>query len=208
MASRVMHLAITDCVSKIYKCRDKNRFRLGSVLPDAAVAGNSHWKISIFGGTKKTYDLTGFRLNFLDKILADDLYLGYYLHLVQDLLFREFVYSRYQWNPRLEGNPKRLHGDYGLLNPYIIEKYGVFDDIAVPPSLDAEPICKVCSFAVYKFLADMKTDFTNIPTGAAYFFTKKMADEFIELTISKCAQEIYALFHDLESIDEIALAWG
>ena len=208
MASRVMHLAITDCVSKIYKCRDKNRFRLGSVLPDAAVEGNSHWKISIFGGTKKTYDLTGFRLNFLDKILADDLYLGYYLHLVQDLLFREFIYSSYHWNSRLEGNPERLHEDYELLNPYIIEKYSVSDDIAVPPSLDAEPICKVCSFAVYKFLADMKTDFTNILAGAAYFFTKKMADEFIELTISKCAQEIYALFHDLESIDEIALAWG
>lgn len=94
------------------------------------------------------------------------------------------------------------------LYPYIIEKYGVSDDIAVPPSLDAEPICKVCSFAVYKFLADMKTDFINIPAEAAFFFTKKMADEFIELTISECAQEIYALFHDLESIDEIALAWG
>lgn len=28
-------------------------------------------------------------------MLKDDLYLGYYLHLVQDALYRNFVYDRY-----------------------------------------------------------------------------------------------------------------
>lgn len=41
----------------------------------------------ICSGTKKTYDLTAFRSRFGRKVMTDDLYLGYYLHLVQDLLF-------------------------------------------------------------------------------------------------------------------------
>ena len=53
MASRIIHLAITDCVSKKYGYKEKNRLELGSILPDAATSGNSHLKISIFNGAKK-----------------------------------------------------------------------------------------------------------------------------------------------------------
>lgn len=53
MASRIIHLAITDCISEKYSYKDKNRLELGSVLPDAATNGNSHLKISISDGTKK-----------------------------------------------------------------------------------------------------------------------------------------------------------
>ncbi|MDE7248568.1 MAG: hypothetical protein K2N82_01500, partial [Lachnospiraceae bacterium] len=35
MASRIIHLAITDCISKSYRYKDKNRLELGSILPDA-----------------------------------------------------------------------------------------------------------------------------------------------------------------------------
>ena len=53
MASRIIHLAVTDCIARKYRPQDKNRLELGSVLPDAAAGGNSHLKISIFGGRKK-----------------------------------------------------------------------------------------------------------------------------------------------------------
>lgn len=95
MASRIIHLAVTNCLLKNYRYKDKNRIELGSILPDAITDGNSHMKIWISGGTKKTYDLTGFRSRFLSEMLEDDLYLGYYLHLVQDMYFRNFVYHRY-----------------------------------------------------------------------------------------------------------------
>lgn len=58
MASRIIHLAITDCISKSYEYKDKKRLELGSILPDAITSGNSHLKISLSNGTKKTYDLT------------------------------------------------------------------------------------------------------------------------------------------------------
>lgn len=44
------------------------------------------------------YDLDGYLSKFGDK-MDDELYLGYYLHLIQDLVFREIIYDQYKWNP-------------------------------------------------------------------------------------------------------------
>lgn len=207
MASRIIHLAITNCISKTYGYKDKNRLELGSVLPDAIINGNSHLKISISNGTKKTYDLTSFRSSFLSEMLEDDLYLGYYLHLIQDMFFRNFVYHRYHWNPFPPGNVERLHNDYALINQYVIQKYALSDDITIPVSFDAEPLNKLACFSVYQFLADMKTDFQSCPTGTIFFFTREMADEFITYASEKCEQEIYSLYNSLDCVDEKTLAW-
>ena len=207
MASRIIHLAITDRISKKYSYKDKNRLELGSILPDAVTSGNSHLKISIADGTKKTYDLTGFRSRFLPKILQDDLYLGYYLHLVQDLYFRDFVSNRYHWNPLPPGNVERLHDDYALINQYVIQKYALSNTITVPVSFDEEPLNRLGCFSIHEFLNDMKTDFQSRPTGTIFFFTKEMADEFIAYACGKCEQEIYSLFSNLDCLDERTLAW-
>ena len=207
MASRMMHLAITDCIAKTYRCKDKNRLYLGSILPDAATSGNSHLRIMISGGTKKTYDLTGFRSDFLSKMLEDDLYLGYYLHLVQDLYFRNFVYTLYHWDPLPPGNVERLHNDYTLLNQYVVQKYALSDTITVPISFHEEPLNQLGCFSIHEFLADMKADFQSCPTGTAFFFTKEMADEFIAYACEKCEQEIHSLFNGLNCVDEKAIAW-
>lgn len=208
MASRIIHLAITDRIAKKYQYKDKNRLELGSVLPDAVTGGNSHLKISISDGTKKTYDLTRFRSGFLSEMLQDDLYLGYYLHLVQDLYFRDFVYNRYHWNPLPPGNVERLHNDYALINQYMIQKYALSNTITVPASFDEEPLNKLGRFSIYEFLDDMKTDFLSNLTGTTFFFTKEMADEFIAYACGKCEQEIYSLFHNLDCLDERTLAWN
>ena len=207
MASRIIHLAITDCISKKYGYRDINRLELGSILPDAATSGNSHLKISISDGTKKTYDLTSFRSGFLAEMLRDDLYLGYYLHLIQDLYFRDFVYNRYHWNPSPPGNVERLHHDYAMINQYVVQKYALSNAVTVPVSFNKEPLNKLGFFSVYEFLADMKADFQSCPAGMTFFFTEEMADEFIAYACGKCEQEIYSLFHGLDCLDERTLAW-
>ena len=195
MASRIVHLAITDLISRKYGYKDKMRLELGSVLPDAAASGNSHLKISICDGTKKTYDLTGFRSGFFPKMLEDDLY------------FRDFMYHRYHWNPLPPGNVERLHNDYALTNQYVIQKYALSNTITVPASFEEEPLNKLGAFAIYEFLADMKADFQSHLTGTTFFFTREMADEFIAYACEQCMREIYSLFHDLDCVDERALAW-
>ena len=45
----------------------------------------------------------------------DDLYLGYYLHLVQDLYYRNYLYVENHWNSAIPGNVEKLHHDYCVL---------------------------------------------------------------------------------------------
>ena len=48
MASSMIHLAITQCMTKEIEFKNLDRIRLGSILPDGAISGNSHLKKKIF----------------------------------------------------------------------------------------------------------------------------------------------------------------
>ena len=61
MASSMIHLAIVQEMRKEVSFRDINRLFLGVILPDGAVAGNSHLKKKICKNTRYTYDLEFFR---------------------------------------------------------------------------------------------------------------------------------------------------
>ncbi|MBO4399263.1 MAG: zinc dependent phospholipase C family protein [Lachnospiraceae bacterium] len=207
MASAIMHLAISDRVLREFPDMDRNRFLLGSMLPDAAVAGNGHRKINVCNGTKKTYDFPGFREQFREQLKKDALYLGYYLHLVQDIVFRNYVYKIHHWNPLPEGNVERLHNDYAITNRYIIERYGLKPDIALPDGIEKEPLFADCRFDFEGFLRNFGNYFTEQPEGEIFFFTKEMADECIGLCLKQCIAEVNALKAGAGYIDEIALAW-
>ena len=84
MASSIIHLAVTNELIKRYSFRNINRLKFGVVVVDAGYNGNSHLKINVLDGLKKTYDFDSFRQLFGSKMREDDFYLGYYLHLVQD----------------------------------------------------------------------------------------------------------------------------
>jgi len=122
MASSIVHLAITNELAKRIAFTDTNRLKFGAIVVDAGVGGNqngrSHLKVVVLGGEKKTYDLDRFRTLFGKRMLSDDLYMGYYLHLVQDSLYRKYVYGRYHWNPMIPGNVERLHKDYVAPIPF------------------------------------------------------------------------------------------
>ena len=81
MASSMIHLAIVQEMRKKVSFRDINRLFLGVILPDGAVAGNSHLKKKICENTRYTYDLECFRDRYGKYMKKDDLYLGYYFHL-------------------------------------------------------------------------------------------------------------------------------
>lgn len=72
MASSMMHYAIFNALCRCGTFTDRNRFLLGSILPDAALSRNSHRKISVLGGTKKTYDLSGFRSQYAEQMKQDE----------------------------------------------------------------------------------------------------------------------------------------
>ena len=181
-------MAVTRLAAENFKIKDLDRLLTGSVLPDFYTdkCANSHLKLRIRGGTRITYDLTRFKEAYANRMAEDDLYLGYYLHLVQDLVYRDFVYKKHCWNPHITGNVERLHNDYRLLNPYIIEKYGLQNKL-VHPALEA--------------------DFKVTAEGRYFFFTEEMVDDYIRIACGICKKELEAFFAGKKYIDEYEWAW-
>ena len=207
MASSIVHLAITNELIKRYSFRDVHRLKYGSVIVDAGYNGNSHLKINVFDGQKKTYDFDSFRQMFGEKMREDDFYLGYYLHLVQDVLYRRFVYDKYQWNPMIPGNVERLHRDYAIVNGYIIKKYNLVNDLLIPENFSEEIINNLCSFDAEDFRKRMDSYFIPIEEQDIFFFTREMSDEFIGEAIDLCLHEIKCLEKNESGIDMYEYAW-
>lgn len=211
MASRIIHLAITDELTKIYPFKDPNRLKLGSVLPDACAPGrtteDSHLKIRLCGTTKKTYDLTWYREKFGRKMREDDLYLGYYLHLIQDILFRYFMYELHHWDSKAPGNVDRLHNDYALINTYVVKQYQLKDELSIPADFEKEAICEIYPFDARNFVAEMKNDFLPYSQGEIFFFTEEFADAFIHMAVDACSRELEMFWAGRAEMDEYRWAW-
>lgn len=206
MASSMIHLAITTELIRQHEFKDVDRLRLGSILPDAAKRGNGHLKVSVCGNNKKTYDLERFKSMFGEFMKTDDLYLGYYLHLIQDLVYRHFVYDEYHWNPFIPGNVDRLHKDYRICNYYIAAKYGVDQNIKIPEFLDQERIHELADFDTDSFAQSVREQFVQVD-GDVFFFTKEMAEEYIEKAVAVCIQELNAFEQGGTTVDAYKQAW-
>ena len=207
MASSIVHLAIANELIKALTFDAPFRLKLGAVLADFGRMPESHLKISVRNGQKRTYDLDGFRTRFGEKLLVDDLYLGFYLHLVQDAVYRRFVYDKYAWDPAPAGNIERLHRDYGIVNGYVIEKYSLKNDVTVPEAFESEAINTLCAFDTARLLEAMAAFFEPADEGEIFFFTKEMTDEFIEEAVEVCVKEIDALRSGGAGMDMLEWAW-
>lgn len=211
MASRIIHLAIANEIAKEIEIEDMSRFRLGSILPDAYVKGlgtaTSHLKTKINNNTQNTYRLAWFREEYKSEMQQDSLYLGYYMHLIQDILFRHFVYDDYKWDPVPEGNVQRLHNDYGLINTYVIDKYDISDKLNIPSDLNGEALMGIYPFDLEQLKINFIGDFQTRYKGEIFFFTKKMADEYIGKAAKMCVAEIKTIQKGEYIIDEEKYAW-
>ncbi len=212
MASRIIHNAIATAVAERYPIRDQARFLLGALLPDAYTpersTRDSHLKISLENGQKKTYDLDRFRSLFREELTTDDLYRGYYLHLIQDLCFRDFVYNRHGWDPSVPGNVARLHKDYALANRYVAEHYRVTCPLELPKGFSEERICMLYPFDVERLVADLEADVSETVTGEPFFFTTAMADAFLAIATESSLSELAALDRGTGLADMHQLAWS
>lgn len=207
MASSLVHLAIANELIRIRTIADPGRFRFGSIVADAGNRSDSHLQIRVQNGQKRTYDFDAFRRRFGERLLTDDLYLGYYLHLLQDVLFRRSLYDGLDWDPTPD-NVARLHRDYSIVNAHLVEAYGLVNDLAVPELFEREALCELCPFDVQGFLKSMETYYLPFPNEPACFFTQETADAFIARAVAVCAQEIDDIRSGKPGIDMIACAWG
>lgn len=208
MASSIVHYAITCELIKRRQFNNPDRLKLGSILVDSGYNGNSHMKISVAGGHKNTYDLDGYKSIYGELMKQDDLYLGYYLHLIQDILYRHLVYDKYHWNPLIPGNVEKLHRDYAIGNFYVVQKYNLKNEVTIPADFDKEPINQVCSFDLEGLVQNMNSYFEPIEEDDIFFFTKEMADEYIAEAVGYCIQELDNLECQNAGTDGYLSAWN
>ena len=207
MASSIMHLAVINELTKKFTFKDESRLKFGAVLPDAGAKQAGHLKISFCGSNKKAYDFEFFRSKYGNLMKEDDLYLGYYLHLVQDVCYRHFVYDKYHWNPLIPGNIERLHNDYSIINHYVIEKYQLDNTLKVPSKIEKEFINEICIFDINSLMESLEEYFNKTPNGDIFFFTREMADEYITEATEICEKELTALEEGTDLINSYETAW-
>lgn len=221
MPSRILHLAAASRLTAALPFRDPLRLAAGSVLPDAELLSGdppvkkAHFPKLLRGGARKTLDLTGFRARFSDRLQADDLVLGYYLHLCGDVIHRQLFYNELGWYPVSRDAVRTLHRDYALLNPIVIPRYGIRAEEVIPSPeimerIAADPLFAADSFDIPGFYADMERDFLPPPSEPETFsvFTPEVAEEWIRRTAEVLIREVLSLrARGVSVLDEEAMSW-
>ena len=198
MAQRTIHYVLGELLLRECPERDRKRFLLGSILPDAYSAREER-KLAHFTDRSTPglmfFDFDAFRQRFGGQMAADDLYLGYYMHLVEDNYYRLFFRERV--GVGIDGmapeTVERLHRDYTLLNAYIVENYGIRNEIERPPDFESEPINAIARFDLDRFLTDFAEDFTRQTEGKTRYLTEPMLDEFLERHLPLLLRELRAV---------------
>ncbi len=181
MAQRTIHYLFGEIFSKHIRIKDKNRFLLGSVMPDAYAdicdRNSTHY---ITQRENQVYfDFNRFREQYFELLRIDDLYLGYYMHLVEDAFYRKFINNGESRTPCSQEEVAVLHNDYHILNSYIVNKYNIHNIFEKSVDLTQEPIRKIAVFRISEFIEEMSHDFTEQTTGETVFLKENMLDEFI-----------------------------
>ena len=201
MASRVIHLAVAYELAGRLDIKDTGRFFFGHLLPDMIV-GEYEYRLrtkkqthfyTLLDNGRKTYDFLRFYDDYKDK-LTDPLYLGYYVHLIEDDIFRQYLYYRVGLLYR-RGQKElldELYADYHLLNPLLCERYHITMP-AVPGGIEQEPVFKRFDFNMSEWLSDMQSDLTEHPEGELRHFTSELIYEYINECADVIGRELKAL---------------
>ncbi len=216
MASLIIHLCIAKELEKIIPPKNVNNFRIGHILPDAVIkadkkqAGTHFEKIFETDGKRfKLFDYYGFYDKFKEYLPGDELFLGYYFHLIQDNLFRTLLYRDLGMLKRRGDKTflKELYSDYGILNGLLTEKYSLKDDLKIPTDFTQSKINKIYNFELTEFLEDMSGDFQSESTAAPKILTEEITEKFITECTEICQSEYEAIKQNKHSLSETQLAF-
>ena len=201
MASRVIHLAVAYELAARLGIKDTERFYFGHVLPDM-IMGEYEYRLpakkkthcyTLLETGRKTYDFYRFYEDYKGK-LSDTLYLGYYVHLIEDNIFRQYLYYRVGLLMR-RGQRElldELYADYHKLNPILCERYRIALP-TIPEGIEQEDIYKRFAFQMNDWLLDMQSDLAERPEGELMHFTAPLIDEFIGECSDVITKELAAL---------------
>lgn len=212
MAQRTIHYLLGELMLRDCPVHDRKRFLLGSILPDAFEELSQRALTHFTNRTVPGYmyfDFDAFRERFGRKMAEDDLYLGYYMHLVEDNFYRNFFRERVGIaidNQKPE-QVQRLHLDYTLLNAYIVERYGLQNEVERPMDFEAEPLAGIARFDLDSFLDEFAGDFTRQAEGETRYLTEAVLEEFLERYYEPCLRELRTVQSGGRGLAARDMAW-
>lgn len=208
MAQRLIHYLLGEMLSKEIELKNKERFLLGSVMPDAYKELKHRDKTHFANRTDGTYfDFNLFREKFGRQMNEDDLYLGYYMHLVEDVFYRQFIHRDQFRVPNGSEEVLILHNDYHILNSYIVSKYNCQNILQDKINLDSEKIMEIAEFRIDEFLHNLAGDFSDKTQGETVFVTEEMLDQFIEEYVLIMLEELRAVKNGKSLLVAIDYKW-
>ena len=213
MAQRTIHYLLGQLLLRECPVRDRKRFLLGSILPDAfadlSQRALTHYTNRSVPGYMY-FDFDAYREQFCVKMAEDDLYLGYYMHLVEDNFYRSFFRERVGVaidNQKPE-QVQRLHLDYTLLNAYIVEQYGLRNEIERPADFETEPLAAIAHFDLDSFLTEFDGDFSRRVEGKTRYLTEAVLEEFLARYYEPCLRELGTVMNGGRGLTARDMAWS
>lgn len=220
MAQRLIHVMLSDRLAD-ERIRDKDRFLFGSVIPDAyGAAGEvydtrvasqrvTHFTTESADGCFRWFDYGKFYRSFTEEVLTDSLFLGYYIHLVQDACYRHFTHVEKAIVPQvMTGESVRaMHADYHLLNAYIVRSYPIPDGITKPADFEDGSLMRLFPFDADALLGEMKNDYTERPEGQTTILTERLLEEFAQGCLPFCREALDRALRGEAPPDPQRLGW-
>lgn len=140
MASRIIHVCISQKICKDLNIEDTNRFFLGSLLPDIPSINKlpkdvSHFETKLEGKDYKTIDFQAF-FNKYKEFMKDPIFLGYWTHLISDEIWLKDIYIPYI-KEKTSGFSKKsinklYYADYEISNKTLIRNFQLEKDCITP----------------------------------------------------------------------------
>ena len=192
MAQRIVHYLIAVRLAEEIPVSDRQRFLAGSLLPDAHTSPEDRRKTHYraYCGDSRIYDFNRFRQEYAGEIFRDDLYLGYYLHLIEDAVYRFFLWRGNYDRPRNAEQSAQIHRDYRILNAYFASRYKLKNELVSMPSLAGEPLTRIAAFDPDRIPEELRQDFADHTTGTFRYVSEAMMEEYISEAIAVCLREL------------------
>ena len=212
MAQRTIHMLFGTLLADKIKLSDKNRFLIGSILPDA-YKNPADRKVSHF--IKQTSDENCLYFDFgecferfQNEMMQDDLYLGYYAHLVEDAFYRYFLYYEKRFMEKLKNYELDiLHKDYHILNSYIAGNYALPRQLELSTAFGNEVLNEITEFDIEQLVSNYEKDIIEVCEEKTVMLTEAMLEEFVSKYIDELADELESVRQGHSKLNVLSYKW-
>ena len=197
----MLHYVIAVCIADVIDIKDKNRFFIGSLIPDLSSHDDGTYATAHFLSEnfqvcevgEKRFDWEIFKEKYHEKILEDDLYLGYLCHLISDEIWFQMITDKYvRIYPKEEriNYIKKGYGDFQKLNALLIDKYQLHNPNLQMVEIDLKEIKQeLQEYLLQQFENDFVV-YEKFQKKDLLLYPYDTVMEFLDISIASCIKEI------------------